>query len=160
METQQAENPNLVADGTDQTNEGPNLATRLAVGRTRLADDRTKMAVYRTHLALERTTLAWVRTALTMASFGFGMVAFFRSLRQSRQSLETARVHQVAIWFGVALVVVGIVSMALAGLSHWRTLRRLRRGETPVPSRWPLSVTVAALLAVGGLWGLFSLLAR
>ena len=49
---------------------------------TTLARDRTKMATFRTQLALDRTTLAWIRTTLTMASFGFGMVAFFRSLAQ------------------------------------------------------------------------------
>ncbi|MBP7864558.1 MAG: DUF202 domain-containing protein [Acidobacteria bacterium] len=134
--------------------------TQLAEDRTQLAEDRTKMAVYRTHLALERTTLAWVRTTLTMASFGFGLVAFFRSLRQSYQNLEAIRLHQVAIWFGAALVVVGIVAMVCAGVSHGLTLRRLRRGETLTPSRLSLSITLAALLAVGGLWGLLSLLAR
>jgi uncharacterized membrane protein YidH (DUF202 family) len=48
-----------------------------------LAHRRTSLATYRTQLALDRTTLAWVRTTLTMASFGFGMVAFFRSLRET-----------------------------------------------------------------------------
>src|SRR4029077_4241629 len=44
-----------------------------------LARNRTSLASYRTQLALDRTTLAWIRTTLTMASFGFGMVSFFRS---------------------------------------------------------------------------------
>jgi putative membrane protein len=39
------------------------------------------MAKFQTGLALERTMLAWVRTALSMVSLGFGIVAFFRSLR-------------------------------------------------------------------------------
>jgi putative membrane protein len=51
--------------------------------REGLAHHRTSLATFRTQLALDRTTLAWVRTALTMASFGFGMVAFFRSLREA-----------------------------------------------------------------------------
>jgi len=42
--------------------------------------DSTVMAKFRTHLALERTTLAWIRTALTMATFGFGIAAFFRTV--------------------------------------------------------------------------------
>ncbi len=124
---------------------------------TRLASDRTHMATFRTHLALERTTLAWVRTTLTMASFGFGLVAFFRSLRQASQTAEAIRLHEAAIRFGVALIVVGIVAMVLAGLSHLATLRRLRRGELPVLSRWPLSITLGMLLAVAGLWALWSL---
>ena len=123
-----------------------------------LAADRTVMATFRTHLALERTTLAWIRTTLTMASFGFGMVAFFRSLRQANQSPDAVRLHEAAIRFGAALIVLSIAAMVLAGLTHLRTLRRLRRGEAPVLSRWPLSITLGMLLAVAGLWALWSLL--
>jgi putative membrane protein len=124
------------------------------------AADRTKMAVFRTHLALERTTLAWIRTTLTMASFGFGMVAFLRSLRQANPNPESIRLHEAGIHFGVGLIVFGIAATVLAGLAHWFTLRRLRRNETPVLPRWPLSITVGMLLALAGLWGLWSLLAR
>jgi putative membrane protein len=123
-----------------------------------LANHRTSLASFRTQLALDRTTLAWIRTALTMASFGFGMVAFFRSLRESAPGEEAARMHQGAVRFGVALIVLGLVATLLAGVSHWFTLRRLRRGERPIMRQLPLSITVAMLLAVmclAGLWALF-----
>jgi putative membrane protein len=123
--------------------------------RVDLARDRTRMGSFRTKLALDRTTLAWVRTALTMASFGFGLVGFFRSLREHSPSPETARLHQGAIHFGVALVVLGTVATVLAGVSHWFTLRRLRREEPLLLTRWPLTVTVGFLLAImcfAGLW--------
>jgi putative membrane protein len=109
-------------------------------------------------LALDRTTLAWIRTTLTMASFGFGMVAFFRSVQQGSPSAETARLHQGAIHFGVALIVIGLIATMCAGLSHWLTLRRLQRGEAPVLSSWPLSITVALLFTIIGLVGLWELL--
>ena len=118
------------------------------------------MAGLRTQLALDRTTLAWIRTTLTMASFGFGMVAFFRSIRQESPSEETMRLQQGAIQFGASLVILGIVATVLAGASHWFTLRRLRRGESPVVTQWPLSITVAMLSAVIGFLGLWSLFAR
>jgi putative membrane protein len=124
-----------------------------------LANERTSMAYFRTELALDRTTLAWIRTTLTMASFGFGMVAFFRSLRQSSPNDETLRMHQGAIVFGVALIVLGLVATLLAGLSHWLTLRRLRHGQTPVLTLWPLSITVAMFFVVVGLVGLWALFA-
>jgi len=125
-----------------------------------LARNRTSMAGLRTQLALDRTTLAWIRTTLTMASFGFGMVAFFRSIRQASPSAETLRLHEGAIRFGTSLIILGIVATVLAGASHWLTLRRLRRGESPVVTQWPLSITVAMLSAVIGLLGLWSLFAR
>src|SRR5271157_378117 len=93
--------------------------------RVDLARNRTSMAGLRTQLALDRTTLAWIRTTLTMASFGFGLVAFFRHLRQQSPSAETARLQEGAIQFGGSLIILGIVATVLAGGSHWLTLRRL-----------------------------------
>jgi len=125
---------------------------------TRLAGDRTNLARFRTQLALDRTTLAWIRTTLTMASFGFGLVAFFRTLREKSPDEETIRLHEGAIRFGAALIVLGLVATILASLSHWFSLRKLRRGESPVLGQGPLSITVAmlfAVLCIGGLWTLF-----
>lgn len=127
--------------------------------RVHLAEDRTNLASFRTKLALDRTTLAWIRTTLTMASFGFGLVAFFRSLRQQAPGAAAVRLHEGAILFGVALILLGIAATVLAGLSHWFTLRRLRRGQLPVLSQWPLSITVAllfAIIALAGLWAIFT----
>ena len=118
----------------------------------------TAMTSYNTQLALDRTTLAWVRTTLTMASFGFGMVAFFRSLQEQSSNAESIRLHQGAIRVGVALILLGIVASGLAGSSHWFALRKLRRGESPSVGQWPLSITVAmlsAIIGVSGLWALF-----
>ena len=128
--------------------------------KTELASKRTGMAGFRTKLALDRTTLAWIRTTLTMASFGFGMIGFFRSLRQQAPTPETIRLHAAAIQFGYTLLILGILATVLAGVSHWLTLRRLRKGEMPVLTPWPLSITVAMLLSIAGLAALWSLLSR
>jgi uncharacterized membrane protein YidH (DUF202 family) len=123
-----------------------------------LARDRTGLAKFRTQLALDRTTLAWIRTTLTMATFGFGTVGFFRSLRASSPTPESVHLHQSAIRFGTALVVLGVVATVAAGISHWFVLRRLRRNEDVVLTQWPLSITLALLLSVVGLaalWGVF-----
>jgi putative membrane protein len=124
-----------------------------------LARDRTGMAKFRTQLALDRTTLAWIRTTLTMATFGFGTVGFFRSLREESSTPQTVRFHENAIRFGVALIVLGVIATVLAGFSHWLTLRRLRRNEAVVLTQWPLSIMMALLMSVIGLvslWNLFS----
>jgi putative membrane protein len=126
--------------------------------RVLLAQDRTGLAMFRTGLALDRTTLAWIRTSCTMASFGIGLVAFYRSLQEEEPGKESFRLHQLAFRFGVALIVLGMVATVLAGLSHWLTLRRLRRGGLPGLSHWPLSITVAmlfTLICLAGLWVLF-----
>lgn len=93
------------------------------------SDEQTEKALFHTRLALDRTTLAWIRTSLTLASFGFGMVGFFRALRGSSPSPEAVRLHEAAIQFGSILVVLGTCAMAASGLSHWFILRRLRAGQ-------------------------------
>lgn len=126
--------------------------------RVGLARNRTGLATFRTALALDRTTLAWVRTTLTMGSFGFGMIGFFRALHDKAQTPEAARLHHAAVIFGETLVLLGVVATVLAAGSHWLTLRRIDRGEMPQAARWPLSITIALLLAVLGLAGLWSLI--
>src|SRR5512136_2743926 len=122
-----------------------------------LAHDRTGLAKFRTQLALDRTTLAWIRTTLTFATFGFGTVGFFRTLRERSATPESVRLHENAIRFGVALLVLGIVATIFAGVSHWLTLRRLRQNKRLVLTPWPLSITVAVLLSIVGLVLLYSL---
>jgi len=119
--------------------------------RVVLAQDRTDMAKFRTQIALDRTTLAWIRTTLSMVTFGFGTIGFFRSLRQANPTPEAIHVHEGAIRFGEALVVLGLIATVLAGISAWFTVRRLRRNEVPTLSQWPLSITVAMFLTLIGL---------
>jgi len=122
-------------------------------------DSRVGMAVQRTQLSLDRTTLAWIRTSLAMGSFGFGMVGFFRSLRAQAPTADAIRMHQGAIAFGTGLLVLGTCFMALAGLSHWSSLRRLRAGRPLEAEKWPLTIALALLLTVlfaAGLWAVFT----
>lgn len=120
-----------------------------------LAEERTGLATFRTSMAMDRTTLAWIRTTLTMSSFGLAMIGFFRSLRLQNPTPESVRLHQGAIHFGVTLVMIGVVATVLVAVSHLAGLRKLRAGETPVAAKWPLSITVALLLALLALWGLW-----
>jgi uncharacterized membrane protein YidH (DUF202 family) len=122
-------------------------------------DERSALARVRTQLALDRTLLAWIRTTLSLVGFGFGMVAFFlRALRLAQPGEQTERLHLTAIGFGIALLVLGLVAMALAGLSHRTDLRRLRRGETPALRQWWLSLAVVLFLALFAVSGLVALL--
>jgi len=126
--------------------------------RVSLAEERTEMATYRTSLALDRTTLAWIRTTLTMSSFGLGLIGFFRTVRLQAETPETIRLHEGAIDFGVALVLIGVVATVLVAISHLSMVRKLRAGEMPLPTMWPLSITVSlllSLLALGGLWAFY-----
>jgi putative membrane protein len=123
--------------------------------RVTLAGERTDMAIFRTSLSLDRTTLAWVRTTLTMSSFGLGMIAFFRTIRMQANTPESVRLHEAAIHFGVSLVLIGVVATALVAVSHISALRKLRAGEMPVAAKWPLSISLALMLALLALWAMW-----
>ena len=126
--------------------------------RSPLTQERTLFAKYRTQLALDRTTLAWLRTALTFATFGFGMVGFFRAVQQTANTPESAKLHQAAIHMGVALILIGVIGLLSATAAHLLTLGKLRRGETLPLSTWPLTVTISVLVSILGLYGLWSVL--
>ncbi len=133
----------------------PPLATQVDMARTR-----TDFAAVRTQLALDRTMLAWIRTTLTMATFGFALVGFFRSVRDANPTPEVIAVHRAAVGFGVALIVIAAVATALAAASQLRVLGRLRRGEELQIPRFPLSITLAFLFTVAVLAGLAALFFR
>ena len=90
-----------------------------------------------------------------MTTFGLGLIGFFRTLRQQSQTPESIRLHQGAIHFGVALVLTGVVSTVLVSVSHLTNLQKLNRGETPTIALWPLCITIALLLAIFALAGLW-----
>ena len=90
-----------------------------------------------------------------MATFGFGMIGYFRTLEEKTGTAWSVQLHQGAIKFGVALAVLSIVAMVLSGTSHWFSLRSLRADRDLAITRWPLTVTLAMLLSILGLGGLW-----
>lgn len=105
--------------------------------------------------AAERTLLAWVRTGIAMMGFGFVVARFGLFLRELAAAHDpappAARPGGVSLGVGTALVVLGVVVNAGAAFKHWRTVRRLARGEPICPRAISLETVVAVLLAVLGL---------
>ena len=121
------------------------LATANPTPRVGFARERTGMASFRTQLALDRTTLAWIRTTLTMATFGLGMVGFFRAMRQQSETAEAVRHHASAIQFGVGLIVLGIAPPCWPQHLTGSLCGDSGRDSPGGLSHWPLSITVAVL---------------
>ena len=104
------------------------------------------------YLAAERTLLAWIRTGLALMGFGF-VVARFGIFLQEFQSLQhtAAQPSGPSLWFGTALIAVGVIVNIYAGWHHVRLVRQLDRGETGKSGRSLQPVAIAFFLALVGL---------
>src|SRR5580698_9782928 len=84
------------------------------------------------YLAVERTLLAWIRTGLALMGFGFVVARFGLFLQefQAVQGTLASQPYGLSLWFGTALIAVGVVVNAFAGWHYARLVRELDRGET------------------------------
>jgi uncharacterized protein (DUF302 family)/uncharacterized membrane protein YidH (DUF202 family) len=104
-------------------------------------------------LAAERTFLAWIRTGLALMGFGF-VVARFGLFLQQLQVIEhtpSPPAYGLSLWFGTALMLLGVLVQLLSAWQHLRLMRDLARGG-PVPTRPSMqAVLIALFLAFLGL---------
>ena len=69
------------------------------------------------YLAAERTLLAWIRTGLALMGFGFVVARFGLFLQQLQimQHTPNEQSYGLSLWFGTALIAVGVIVNVLAG---------------------------------------------
>jgi uncharacterized protein (DUF302 family)/uncharacterized membrane protein YidH (DUF202 family) len=116
----------------------------------------TKMrqrADLRDYLAAERTFLAWIRTGLALMGFGFVVARFGLFLQQLQVFRQAGSVSStgVSLWFGTALIAVGVVVNLSSVWRHVRLVRELDKGQSECSRSLTQAVATALFLALVGL---------
>ncbi len=104
----------------------------------------------RLRLGMETTLLIWIRTGLALMAFGFVLARFGLFLEELAARQARPRPVHLSLWFGIVLILLGVVVNLVAAWMHWPYLRRARLGETDLPQTWRLALALAVLSAVAG----------
>ncbi len=109
----------------------------------------------RIFFAAERTLLAWLRTGLTIVALGFvvqrfGLVVRLFALDHPDTAGLPGGVHPSAI-LGVALVLLGSLTILLGALQHRAYVRSLPDEALPPGYRIGLAPLLAAVVALFGI---------
>ncbi len=107
----------------------------------------------RDFLAAERTFLAWIRTGLALMGFGFVVARFGLFLQQLQfvQNSGHSPSYGLSLWFGTALITLGVAVNLLSARNHARLIGELEQGG-PMSSHPPTqAVFIAWFLALVGI---------
>jgi putative membrane protein len=107
----------------------------------------------RVYFAAERTYLAWIRTGLALMGFGFVVARFGLFLQEIHfmQPGLPVRSFGFSLWFGTALIGLGVVVNLVSTWHHIHAVRELSRGGESFKRPSRVAITVALLLAAVGL---------
>jgi putative membrane protein len=107
----------------------------------------------RTIYAAERTMLAWIRTGLALMGFGFVLARFSLLLKQlsAMKSYGNLETPGFSLWIGIALVGLGALVNARAGITCANDLKRLHGVTAFVPPMWIMGRAVSLTLTIIGL---------
>jgi putative membrane protein len=109
---------------------------------------------YSDHAANERTFLAWVRTAIAVMAFGFLIERFDLFIKIAAPQLAERQLssqgERFANWAGLAFIVIGVITIAIAGLRFTKTAKQIETdAEVPSPGE-RLDLALAIMIGLLG----------
>ena len=113
-------------------------------------DTATRLAIERTRVAYERTVMAAVRTATSLITFGFSAYKFFQWDIGGGAPREAATKSTILApkEFGLAMILLGLVSLALAWFEYHRDTKALKREYPNLPTS-TVGVLAGIVVALG-----------
>jgi putative membrane protein len=111
------------------------------------------LADLRDYLAEERTFLAWIRTGIALMAFGFVVARFgiFGDEPHITQQTLAGQPHELSLWFGVALIAIGVVVNLFSARRFRRLVGELNRDQFGDRSLSKQGAIVALFLALLGI---------
>ena len=110
------------------------------------------VADLRDYLAEERTFLAWIRTGISLMGFGF-LVAHFGIFADEPMAQHASGVQprELSLWFGTALIAIGVIVNLFSARRYARLIGELNRGQFVHRPLSKQGVVVALFLALLGI---------
>jgi putative membrane protein len=105
------------------------------------------VADLRDYLAEERTFVAWIRTGIAL----MGTSGFFGDEPHMTQHASGVEPHELSLWFGMALIAIGVTVTLFSARRYMRLVDELNRGQFVHRSISKQGVIVALFLALLGI---------
>ena len=111
------------------------------------------VAELRDYLAEERTFLAWIRTSIALMGFGFVVAHFgiFANEPHMTNHGSAIQPHELSLWFGTALIAIGVTVSLFSARRYMRLVGELNRGQFVKRSLSKQGLIVALSLALLGI---------
>jgi putative membrane protein len=132
-------------DATDPQTPLPSAQSALGIA---IRIELERLATIRTAYSSGRALKSWMRTAVSLYTFGFAVAKFFDYVALEQGGLQYSDGPR---WLGLALVVAGIVSLALAVAQYLSRLATMSDLGLPHPAHYLLPAAAAAALTTIGI---------
>ena len=119
-------------------------------------DPSTELARERTRAAADRTLMAWIRTSLSLISFGFGIGKAFE-LRSAALPAKQWDPLRGSLVVAISFIALGMLGLLGAIIQYGLMLKTLEQGTFTYKAPRALTLVVAILLLVIGLFSLVAI---